>query len=87
MIKKEATNSVFNIVKTIIANNFNIDKDKITLETSSDEIEEWDSLGHIHLILRLEAAFNVKFNILVIPKLTSVTAIVRELEQSYEQST
>lgn len=87
MIKKKATNSVYSIVKTIIANNFNIDENKIIPETSSDEIEEWDSLGHIHLILRLEAAFNVKFNILVIPKLTSVSAIVRELEKSYEQST
>lgn len=87
MIKKKSTNSVYNIVKTIIANNFNIDENKITPETSPDEIEEWDSLGHIHLVLRLESAFNVKFNILVIPKLTSVSAIVRELEQSYERPT
>lgn len=86
MIKKEAKNSNYNVVKTIIANSFNIDENKITLKTSSDEIEEWDSLGHIHLILRLEAAYNVKFNILVIPKLTSVSAIVKELKQIYEQS-
>lgn len=85
MIKKKATTSVYSIVKTIIANNFNIDENKITPETSADEIEEWDSLGHIHLILRLEAAFNVKFNILVIPKLTSVKAIVGEVEHSYGQ--
>lgn len=75
------------LVKNIIADTFNINRDVITPQTTSDDIEEWDSLGHIHLILRLEAAFNVKFNILVIPKLTSVSAIIRELEQSYEQST
>lgn len=82
MNRKKSAGSVFNLVKIIIANNFNINENKITLETSSEEIEEWDSLGHIHLILRLEAAFDVKFNILVIPKLMSVRAIVRELEQN-----
>ncbi len=69
-----------NEVVASIATTFNVDKNIITPNTTSDDIEEWDSLGHINLILRLESTFHIKFDIRIIPKLTSVKAIVAELK-------
>lgn len=73
--------NTFKTVRTIIAATFNINKHQITPKTSSDDIEQWDSLDHIRLILNLESAFNVKFNTVVIPKLTSISIIIAEIKR------
>lgn len=82
-----AENNIYKTVRTVIATSFNINKDEITLQTSSEDIEEWDSLGHIRLILQLESTFDIKFNIIIIPKLTTVSAIIKEIKQKYGQLT
>jgi len=33
----------------------------ISNETTAEDIEDWDSLAHIHLVLAIEKDFNVKF--------------------------
>lgn len=71
---------LYDTVKKTIAHTFNIDESIITPHTISDDIEEWDSLNHIILILKLESTFNIKFDIRIIPKLTSVNAIAAELK-------
>lgn len=40
-----------------------LDNDNIVLvpETTANDIEEWDSLSHIRLIVEVERSFNIKF--------------------------
>ncbi|MCQ2517681.1 MAG: acyl carrier protein [Lachnospiraceae bacterium] len=40
------------------------DDDEITVcdATTADDIEDWDSLEHINLIVAVETAFGIKFN-------------------------
>jgi len=50
------------------------DDEAITLqrETTSDDIEEWDSLTHMNLVVALELRFKIKFALGELQKLRNV---------------
>ena len=58
-----ARDEIFNELNTIFRNNF--DDESITLKdtTSSGDIEDWDSLEQINLVMAIQNKFKVKFNI------------------------
>lgn len=51
---------------------FLISIDKINLDSSSDNIETWDSLGHLDFISALENEFSIKFKMVEILKINSI---------------
>jgi len=57
MEKKEILNQVQEIFRIVL------DNDEIVLEdnTTADDIEEWDSLTHIQLVVAIEKHFKIKF--------------------------
>ena len=48
----------------------------LTNETSANEIEEWDSLSHVQLVVAVEKAFKVKFTSAEIIKWQNVGQMV-----------
>ena len=48
-------------IKRIMSIVFKIPKNEIYEDSSPDNIENWDSLSHMKLVLALEEEFNVKF--------------------------
>ena len=55
--------NIFDELNTIFRNNFDNDSITLTDETNSDDIEDWDSLEQINLIVAIQDKFGVKFNI------------------------
>ena len=55
---------------------FNIDKDKIKLTDTMEDIEFWDSIGHLQLIMNIEAEFGIKLNTEDVVQIDSVEKCV-----------
>jgi len=53
----------------------------ITDETTADDIEEWDSLAHINLIMEIEAGFDIKFTVDDIMDLKNVGEMIELIER------
>ena len=54
---------VFEKLNTIFRNNFDDEGITLTDSTSSEDIEDWDSLEQINLVVAIQDAFRIKFNI------------------------
>ena len=64
-----------------IADALNIDIHLINIDSSSDTLDGWDSLGMVYLITELEQKFNVKFDIFEIADLQNIKIIKKTLEK------
>lgn len=58
-----------------------LDECELTDETSANDIEEWDSLSHIQLIVAIEKTFKIKFTSLEIMKWKNVGEMVTTMEE------
>lgn len=48
-------------VQDIFRDTLDNDEIELTDTTTADDIDEWDSLSHIQLIVAIEKSFNIKF--------------------------
>jgi acyl carrier protein len=60
----------------VFADVFDDDSINVTSNLSAKDVDEWDSLTHIRLILTVEKAFKVKFSTSEIGKLERVGDLV-----------
>lgn len=64
----------------IFADVFDEDSIEVTPELSAKDVDGWDSLSHIRLILTIEKAFKIKFSTSEIGKLENVGDLVSLIE-------
>jgi len=67
---------VFNGVQDIFRDIFDEDDMVINNATSSDEIDDWDSLNHINLVSAIEKEFKIKFALGELMTLKDVGAMI-----------
>lgn len=67
---------IFEKLNEIFIDVLDLDECKLTDETSANDIEEWDSLSHIQLIVAIEKALKIKFTSLEIMKWKNVGEMV-----------
>ena len=53
---------IFDKMEEIFTDIMDLRDIKLNDETSADDIEEWDSLSHIQIIVAIEKAFGIKFS-------------------------
>ncbi len=66
-------------VRHIVATIFDVPPDQVTPETAQGELERWDSLGHLVLVMELEQEFGIQIPPEQVPELSSVGEIARLL--------
>lgn len=68
--------AVLDKVKVIIAEILRCSPERLLDTTSASDIENWDSLTNINIIISLESAFKVKFALGEIQELKNISGIV-----------
>jgi acyl carrier protein len=68
-------------LEKVIRSVFPIEGDAIDENWTSDHIPDWDSVGHLNLIMGIEKEFNIKIEIeemFEIEKLSDITKILKK---------
>ena len=69
-------NEIFEAVQQIFRDNFDDEELVITRETCADDIEDWDSLEQINLLVAIEKKFSIKFKLEDVKNLPNVGAML-----------
>ncbi len=66
----------------IVAENLNLSESDINENSSTENIEVWDSMAQVNLVMSLEQAFDLELDPEDFMKLNSVKSIVTYLDQA-----
>ena len=74
-------NEIFARLNEVFRDVFDDDSIVVKPATTADDIEDWDSLEHINLIVSVEEAFDMKFSMGQVVSMKDVGAMVDIIEQ------
>ena len=67
---------IWNKLTAVFRDTFDDDTLTLTPETTAKDVEDWDSLRHIQLLVAVEKAFNIRFNTGEVANLANVGQMV-----------
>jgi acyl carrier protein len=73
--------TTFERLQQTIAVTLKVPPAEVTESTKDEDLRQWDSLGHINLLMALEQEFGVFFEVEEFGNLNSVRAILDHLRQ------
>ncbi|MDY6987485.1 MAG: acyl carrier protein [Thermodesulfobacteriota bacterium] len=71
-------------VKVIFTDVLDDDSIELTMETTAHDIEDWDSLNNIHLVVEIEKHFNIRFTSSEIQKFRNVADMCIDIGHKLE---
>ena len=74
--------SNFEQLQTIMATVLKLPPDAISEQTTMEGLENWDSLGHVQIMVAVEQAFDLYLDVEDFAELVSVGAILRYLDSA-----
>lgn len=69
-------NKVLDQITAIMREYFDDDDLVLTMETTAQDVDEWDSLNHVNIMVAIEQNFGIKFAISEVQELKSVGDLV-----------
>jgi acyl carrier protein len=76
-----STDEILESLRKIMIDVFDLDDLDISPATTADDVEDWDSLSHIRLMVAIERQFKIKFQNSEIESLTNVGDLVQVIAQ------
>ena len=63
------------------------DEDELSFDerTLFDDIDEWDSLNHVHMVVGMERAFGIRFDLGELKRLVRVSDLVDIIERKRQR--
>ncbi len=71
---------ILDTIRGIMVDIFDVDDLAIGPQTTAADIEEWDSLHHIRLMIAIERKFKIKFKNSEVEALTNVGDLIRTVQ-------
>lgn len=68
-------------LQEVFVETFDDEEIVISSETTADDIEDWDSLMHVTLMVAVEKEFGIKFKAGEIKKLADVGELMKSIEE------
>ena len=72
---------ILNRLNVVISDFFKKENLAISLTTTANDIEEWDSLNHMDLIRSIEEEFNIEFEFFEVMDFENIGELVKSIEQ------
>jgi acyl carrier protein len=69
-------NELFPSVADLISQTLGVSREQITSEFAYGDVPEWDSMGHMNLMMALEEKYGVQITADTITRLVSIPAII-----------
>jgi len=70
-----------NIIQDVFRDIFDDEGLVLTIDTSPDDIEDWDSFAQVTIVLACESAFQIKFDLNDIAKIKNVGDLLETIDQ------
>ncbi len=71
-----------NRIQAIVADSIQVPLDMVTADLAFGDIPQWDSLGHMEIILHLEEAYDLSIDTELIARLVSIPEICKYIEEN-----
>lgn len=80
MSSKTSESTLLDELRDVFAEVFHVPATEISPETQFGELPQWDSMGHMDLMVALESKFGVEINAETISQLVSIPAIIAHVQ-------
>jgi acyl carrier protein len=78
------SNTLSDKVQSVLADSLRVDRSDVSPQTEFGDLPQWDSMGHMEVMVALEKEFGVEITAETITDLVSVAAICAHIEASHE---